>query len=217
MTDPTAPAGPCLLLDAGLTVVRASPAARQLLKACAPTLTLRHGRLHAPDASAVLNRQLGAAADGARIAMSLHRPGRFPLTLLAEPTGDGGVRITLRDPEQEQPDPVLLQGMFGLTPTEGLVAAGLAQGMNSAELARAMGVQPNTVQSHIKRVLLKSGMHRQSQFVSLVLRSVAMTGHPAVAGDTARQVPGLAQTGDDAAPGAGHSRPRSPSACCGCP
>ena len=90
--------------------------------------------------------------------------------------------VSLRDPELEVPDPALLQGLFGLTPTEALIAAGLAQGLDSAELAHAMGVKPNTVHSHIKRVLLKSGARRQSRLVSLILRSVAMPPHPSLTG-----------------------------------
>lgn len=63
--------------------------------------------------------------------------------------------MVLRDPDLEAP-PLLRHGLFGLTATEALVAAGLARGHSRAELAPSMGVRPNTVLSRIKRVLLKS-------------------------------------------------------------
>jgi len=111
--------------------------------------------------------------------------------------------VALRDPELELPDLELLQALFGLTPTEALVARALAQGLDSAALARTMGVKPNTVQSHIKRVLVKSGTRRQSQLVSLILRSAIMP-LPALAAAIRPQPPAPAPTGS-AGPG-----PRQP-------
>jgi DNA-binding CsgD family transcriptional regulator len=211
MTDREMPAGPCLLLDATLAVVQANAAAQHLLRDNAPTLAVRQQRLQAAGDPQALARCLALAQRGNRAAVSLLRPGQLPLTLRAElQRMDGGafLRVTLRDPELERPDPLLLQGLFGLTPTEALVAAGLAQGLNSASMARQMGVQPNTVLSHIKRVLTKSGARRQSQFVSLVLRSVAM---PQAADFSARSLPpapGLAQMGNEPAESVGHSERR---------
>lgn len=214
MIDRHAALGPCILLDAALTVVHVGTAAQRLLEDSAPTLSLRQHRLDAGADAAALNRCLALAARGSRSAICLPRAGRPALTLRAEPlpAGTGArVRVALRDPELEVPDPALLQGLFGLTPTEAVVAAGLAEGMNSAELALSLGVQPNTVQSHIKRTLLKSGARRQSQLVSLILRSVAMPLHPWVTG------PGLAQTGNDIRAHARHSHRRHGGAPCGCP
>lgn len=214
-----APAWPCILLDGQLAVAQLNPAARQLLATNEAVLCLRQQRLHAPGDPLALGRCLAAAARGERSALALARPGLPALTLLAEPLPADGldwVRVVLRDPELEVPDPRLLQGLFGFTPTEAVVAAGLAQGMDSAELARSLGVQPNTVHSHIKRVLLKSGARRQSRLVSLILRSVAMSPHPSLAGAACPQGPGLAQTGNDAGQGAGHSPPHSLPAACVC-
>ena len=194
------PAGACLLLDDSLAVVHATPAARRLLQQSPPTLVVQQRHLHAIDYAVALNNALASAARGVPAAIALRRPARLPLTLRAEAwtaAGRDGVLVTLRDPELEAPDPELLQALFDLTPTEALVAAGLAQGMDSTELAHDMGVQANTVQSHVKRVLLKSGTHRQSQLVSLILRSAAMPDHPRFMGEQPADVPGLAQTGND--------------------
>lgn len=212
MTDRDMAAGPCILLDAALNVLHVSASAQGLLEDSAPALSLRHHRLHAADDAAALSRCLALAARGQRGALAVARPGRAALTLRADPLDGGGarVRLLLRDPELELPDPVLLQGLFGLTPTEALVATGLAQGLNSTELAQGMGVQPNTVLSHIKRLLLKSGAGRQSQLVSLILRSAAMPAHPWDAG------PGLAQTGNDRITDARQSPRQNSRAACGC-
>lgn len=213
------PVGACLLLDSRLTVVHARAAARQLLALNASTLGLRQRRLHAADNPVALDAALASAALGDRTALALRRPARMPLTLRAEPWSAAGqpwVLITLRDPELAAPDTELLQSLFGLTPTEALVAAGLAQGLDSHELARAMDVQPNTVQSHVKRILLKSGTHRQSQLVSLVLRSAAMPDHPWVTGVEPTGVPGVAQTGNDTAERTAYSRPTQIAGPCGC-
>lgn len=219
MLESFMPAGACLLLDAQLAVVRLSPAARALLASQPTVLTLKRQRLCAPDAAAALNHALASAARGTRTAVALRRAARLPLTLRAEPlpeAGCSGVLVTLRDPELDTPDPTLLQALFGLTPTEALVAAGLAQGLDSRELARAMGVQANTIQSHVKRVLLKSGTRRQSQLVSLVLRSAAMPAHPQLAGAAWADVPGLAQTGNDANERTAYSRAEPLAGPCGC-
>lgn len=213
------PAGACLLLDAQLTVVHVNPAAQHLLAVNTSLLALRRQCLCATGVALALDRALATAARGTRTAIALTRPNRLPLTLRAEPMPAAGrdwVLVTLRDPELDAPDPALLQHLFGLTPTEALVAAGLAQGLDSTELARAMGVQPNTVQSHVKRVLLKSGTRRQSQLVSLILRSAAMPSHPQLAGSARTEAPGLAQTGNDTSERTGHSHHQPATAACGC-
>lgn len=216
MLDRCMPAGACLLLDARLTVQQASPAALALLRDAGPALALQHQRLCATGSVPDLDARLCAATRGATAALALPRHGRLALTLRADPwpvAGPGWVLVTLRDPELDRPQPKLLQLLFNLTPAETRVASGLAIGMDTAELAHAMGVQPNTVQSHIKRLLQKSGTRRQSQFVSLVLRSAAMS-HPWLAGEATAKAPGLAQTGNDRAAGAGHSDSRPQLASC---
>lgn len=214
------PAGPCILLDLRMVVVHVAPAMQGWLGSLDPVLAVRQQRLHAPGEALSLDRALSAAAHGVRTAVALARPDRLPLTLRAErlcAEGRDWVLVTLRDPELEVPDPALLQDLYGLTPTEALVAAGLARGMDSAELARAMGVQPNTVLSHIKRVLLKSGTRRQSQLVSLILRSAAMPPHPWLAASTPAPGAGLTQRGRDTPASAGHGRPSCVPAACAAP
>lgn len=209
MLEPCVHEGPRILLDMQLAVVEMNPAARRLLGRNTRTLVVHQRRLTAPADPHGLTRSLTKAARGGRIAMSLPRPEMQAMTLSAEllPLAGGHqVLVSLRDPELERPDPVLLQGLFGLTPTEAQVAAAIALGLDSLELARGMGVQLNTVQAHIKRVLLKSGARRQSQLVSLILRSVAMRSPPFLAEAALGDESGLTQTGNDGTAASVHSR-----------
>lgn len=82
-------------------------------------------------------------------------------------------------------DPRRLQSRFGLTPAEARVAAGLAAGASTAELAERFGVQVNTVHAHLKRALAKTQCARQTQLVSLVWRSgVEARTHTTIAAAT---------------------------------
>ena len=79
----------------------------------------------------------------------------------------------MRDPEAASPTALSLQGLFGLTAAEAAVAVALAQGRAAEDLAGRLGVSLNTVRTHIKNVLAKTGTSRQAQLVALILGSVA--------------------------------------------
>jgi DNA-binding CsgD family transcriptional regulator len=66
-------------------------------------------------------------------------------------------------------DPFLLSTTFDLTPAEARVASHLAAGRNLKEIARHLGVQTNTVRTHLNNVLAKTGTHRQSDLVRVLL------------------------------------------------
>lgn len=61
-----------------------------------------------------------------------------------------------------------LMRRFGLTPAEARIAAGLASGLSTTEMARRFGIQPNTVRAHLKRVLFKCGASRQTELVAML-------------------------------------------------
>ncbi|OYV01287.1 MAG: hypothetical protein CFE45_05510, partial [Burkholderiales bacterium PBB5] len=141
-------------------------------------IRIQDRRLTVPDAAG-LQQCLQRAGAGQLAALSLRRPGRLPLTLLAEPCPGapaGAVQITLRDPESERPAQPLLRELFALTPVEAQVTALLAEGCRTSDIAEALGVQANTVQAHLKSVSSKTGCRHQAALLSLVLRRVAM--HP---------------------------------------
>lgn len=62
----------------------------------------------------------------------------------------------------------LVQSLFDLTPAEARVARGLASGDTVEEIATARGLSPNTVKTHVRRVLEKTGCDRQTDVVALL-------------------------------------------------
>jgi DNA-binding CsgD family transcriptional regulator/PAS domain-containing protein len=93
-------------------------------------------------------------------------PGDSPLS-----TDAPAVVVTLTDPAL-RPRLVAepLQRLYGLTPAEAHVALLLADGLAADEVALRTGVVLDTVRTHIKRILSKTRLNRQSELVALVLR-----------------------------------------------
>lgn len=123
----------------------------------------------------------GGSSPGGTLA--LERPDRLPLTVLVAPfrpakNGLGAplpaAILFIRDPEMLTAAVLALQGLFGLTPAEAAVAGALADGKSVEEIAAALGVSLNTVRTHVKNTLAKTGTNRQSQLVALLLRSVGI-------------------------------------------
>lgn len=68
----------------------------------------------------------------------------------------------------QAPPVELVQSLFDLTPAEAQVARGLAAGETVDSLASAHGVSQNTIRSHVRGVLEKTGCNRQTDVVSLL-------------------------------------------------
>lgn len=66
------------------------------------------------------------------------------------------------------PSAETIQGLFDLTPTEAKVARVLATGHDVAAVATHFSVSQETVRSHVKAILAKSGMARQTDFVAAI-------------------------------------------------
>jgi DNA-binding CsgD family transcriptional regulator/PAS domain-containing protein len=66
-----------------------------------------------------------------------------------------------------------LAGLFALTPAEAGVAALFAAARTTLEISGELGITRETVRTHVKRVLAKSGATTQAQFVHLVATGVA--------------------------------------------
>jgi DNA-binding CsgD family transcriptional regulator len=62
----------------------------------------------------------------------------------------------------------LVQSLFDLTPAEARVARELASGLAVDDIATAGGVSPNTIRTHVRGVLEKTGCNRQSEVVALL-------------------------------------------------
>jgi DNA-binding CsgD family transcriptional regulator len=178
-----------LMVDGAGRVIQASSMAERLLRVIEELAVVR-GRLSlkTPALHDKLLALVRAAMDTARGrvaklggALSIPRPHRMPLALEVAPLrptvsalGEQrpAVLVFVRDPEA--PIAVTrLRELFGLTRTEGAVAAALGRGNSPEDIAAGMGIGLATVRSHLKRILAKTGTHRQAEAVALLARSVS--------------------------------------------
>lgn len=66
-------------------------------------------------------------------------------------------------------DPATIQSLFDLSPAEAKVAHLLAAGHDAATISTMLSVSMSTVRTHIKAILSKSELSRQSDFVAAVV------------------------------------------------
>jgi DNA-binding CsgD family transcriptional regulator len=66
----------------------------------------------------------------------------------------------------------IISALFDLTPAEARVARGIAQGNSPAELARQLGLSPETIRTQLKRVFAKTSTKRQSDLSRLISKLV---------------------------------------------
>ena len=72
-------------------------------------------------------------------------------------------------------------GLRSLTPREREILQTLAGGASTAEVAEAFGISPLTVQSHVKNILAKLGVHSKVDAVRIAWRhGVATASRPPV-------------------------------------
>lgn len=87
---------------------------------------------------------------------------------------DALVAVFIQDPEEQlNIDQGELIRLFGLTSAEARITARLVHGEDAAHIAATAGVSIHTVRTQIKVVLSKTGVNRQTELVSLILRSAA--------------------------------------------
>lgn len=80
------------------------------------------------------------------------------------------VLVAIADPARETSVSAdALRALWQLTATEAQVALSLAAGRNLNEVAQQQGIARETARVHLKRILAKSGAHRQSELVRLIL------------------------------------------------
>ena len=160
-----------------------------LAKADGLTVTGRNLRAAEADAQHRLLALLGRATtadDEPRRggAVALPRPsGRRALAALVTPARGETCVLTLRqplalvsvvDPESE---PAIaedqLRDLFGFTPAEARIAAELVAGHDPKAISDRLGLSINTVRLQIARIRDKTDTGRQSEFVSLILRTLS--------------------------------------------
>ena len=164
--------------------------AAQALVANADGLRVAAGRLTAvhPDAGRRLAALIASAAPASR---TLGRGGsmplpsssrRLPLSLTVAPARSERVDVFDRGPSVivcitdleagvSLPEHKLRE-LFGLTPAETRVSLALFEGCTPQEAADSLGISFHTVRVHLGRIFEKTGTHRQTELVRLMMRTV---------------------------------------------
>ena len=119
-------------------------------------------------------------------AFTVRRPsGKRPLTLFvrslsgASAAGLAPSVVLLLILDSSRPKNASISGLrqlYGFTTREAHLANLLTQGVSLAACCDELGISLSTGSSHLKRLFKKTGVHHQSQLVSLLLRSVALAG-----------------------------------------
>jgi DNA-binding CsgD family transcriptional regulator len=138
-----------------------------------------------PHEAAKFDRLLTNTLNGARGGgmLSITRPlGSHPLNVLILPLGNKpemfgdrvhAAAIFVSDPHMRLPgNEQHLRELYALTAVEARLAACLSRGKSIEEAAAAMGVTVNTARAYLKRIFEKTGVHRQSALVRLLLLGV---------------------------------------------
>jgi DNA-binding CsgD family transcriptional regulator/PAS domain-containing protein len=174
-----------LLLDGAGRALFANRAARELAAARDAIMMDARGvhARHRLDDRAFQLLIGSAVAGGASGAVALSRAsGSLPLVALVVPLigtlaataataglSSGAAAVFLTDPErQAEPPAERLQALYGLTPTEARVALHLVRAGTIARAAHALGLAPETVRTHLKRIYGKTGVHHQSALARLL-------------------------------------------------
>jgi DNA-binding CsgD family transcriptional regulator len=124
---------------------------------------------------------LGLSSDGALLVR--RRSQAQPLQVMLYPLGrdallaGSAAAMFIVDPASSPvPDAELLIALYALTPAEARLACALARGVSVKEYGLAHRVTANTVRTHLKQVMAKTGTTRQSQLAGLVARLAARRG-----------------------------------------
>jgi DNA-binding NarL/FixJ family response regulator len=180
-----------LLADADRRVLYSNAAALGLV-AAGDGLAIDNGRLAtvSPQSEEALVKAIGELAGGRGDSLrriEIFRPSRRrSYRALLMPIKDSramlplgvavpAVSILVIDAESfSPPDPEVLRELFALTPAEARVCSGLVSGQSVEEVATESRTSVETVRTHVKRIFSKTGTSRQSELVSVILRSVPL-------------------------------------------
>jgi DNA-binding CsgD family transcriptional regulator/PAS domain-containing protein len=177
-------------LDGAL--VYANAAARDILGSGDGMALGSHGRLSAarPDETrSLLAIIAGCGRPTGGGALTVSRPsGLRPLEVIAAPlsgaTSSGatfgrmparaGAVLFLRDPEsQPRPMPEMLAVLYGLTPAEAQLAAGLVSYRTLEQIAAEHRLSRETLRTQLKQLFAKTGTNRQSELVGFLASGIA--------------------------------------------
>lgn len=80
------------------------------------------------------------------------------------------VLLLLGPPRRSGSESALLKSAFGLTAAEARLALELCSGTSLSEIAETFAIREGTARTQLKNVFSKTGTHRQSQLVALMIR-----------------------------------------------
>jgi DNA-binding CsgD family transcriptional regulator/PAS domain-containing protein len=175
-----------VLIDAGLRIVHLNEAARATLALAEMPVRVRAGTLTVRP-SAVQAALRDAVVQAAEDESKLGRRGfgipaatvtGTPWILHVLPLNRGRLRpglaldavaaIFVTPAKAPKPVPAdALAALFDLTPTEARVFVQIASGVTRQQTGQALGIASTTVKSHLSRIFLKTGTHRQADLVAL--------------------------------------------------
>jgi DNA-binding CsgD family transcriptional regulator len=172
----------CIVASARGTILFANAIAESLIHAGAGVAVV-NGKLKASDprvsgqferlvAEAAASKGGGSQSGGL---LNLPRPSERPLQALISPlrsprAGFGpqvpaAIVLLWEQSEGASASTAYLRISYGLTEAEAKLLAALASGQTVAEYAEAATIATATARTHLKRVLLKTGHHRQTDIV----------------------------------------------------
>ncbi|GHG77390.1 helix-turn-helix transcriptional regulator [Comamonas sp. JC664] len=171
-------AGDGLYLDARQLTARSSLDAKALAAAFSQAAMLADCRPRQYPASTQATMVQVSRKRGGSVGVVL-LPARSSNPLRARGHAKARVIAVFHDPSATLLlDPKLISRLHGLTRTEALLAFALAQGQSLAEFAVAQECSVQTARTHLKRVLDKTGAHRQAELVRILVGSAALHSVP---------------------------------------
>ena len=171
----------------------ANRTAEQILKTrdgleLTPTGSVRTSLKSTPSLNALMESVAKPGNAGARDSvLPVRRPsGKRPLTAVvraveeAPTNGDAMAPATLLfilDPEiPVETVEAELRQLYGLTSTEACLANLLMEGKALDECCTLLGIRRSTARTHLQHLFEKLGVQRQSELVSLLLKSIGLVG-----------------------------------------
>lgn len=171
--------------DRGVVVVSAEGAVWSANAAASEIFTVddgisvRGGRIVTDALRGSIAMALSAGSDGLRRGSWIRCPrpsGKEPYVAnvvpIGDPTGpDHRALVVLNDPagHKDQSAEEIVRDLYGLTPTETRFVALLRDGNSLADVADRLSVSLTTVRTHLQHVFRKTGTHRQTELVRLLL------------------------------------------------
>jgi DNA-binding CsgD family transcriptional regulator len=172
---------PILLTDRTGHLRHANQMAERLFQA-GDVLRVRNGRLaatteHETDALRSLVNKAGSGGGGANLNLMTRDGKRFDVLVVPTPIhhvwaegSDSCVAVfVMHSGHRSDPEPTLLRGLYGLTPTEATVASLVSRGEGLSAAASALGIKISTARTHLHRIFDKTGTHRQSELARLIV------------------------------------------------